>query len=149
MVGAFHSCILPGIDPSPAWALRPETGADLCPDWGISLPSITALFKPTVPDMAHTEGCVGRLYVGVSRYVCVGGGRCTRAGAFRTSKKTAHERCCTGDVQAISPLPPRSLGRVHVILDSLPSSSLPKEMMLLLGFTTWELFSLSECDHRV
>ena len=51
------------------------------------------------------------------------------------------------DVQAISPLPPRSLDKVDVILDSLSSSSLPKEMTLLLGFTTWELFSLSECDH--
>ena len=46
--------------------------------------------------MAHTEGCVGRLYVGMSRYVYVcWGGRCTRAGAFRLSKKTAHERHCT------------------------------------------------------
>ena len=144
----FHSCIHPVIPHPrpPAWALPPEKGADLCPDWGISWPFITRdpVHSHISRRGSHWRVCGWAVCRGVG-YVQGGG---NGEGCLNEWENSKDSRSDPGqsDLQAIPPLPPRSRDKADVIL-SLSSSSLLEEMLMLLGFSTWEFFSLSECDY--
>lgn len=146
VISTFHSCIHPVIPrpPLPGRSLLRRELTCVQAEASHDPSSHVTLFIPTFPDEAHSEGCVVGLYVGVWGYVR-GGGK--GGGCLNEWEDSKDSRSDAGqsDLQAIPPLPPRSRDKPDVIL-ALSSSSLPEEMLLLLGFSTWEFF-LSECDY--
>lgn len=107
--------------------------------------SHVTLFIPTFPDEAHTEGCVFGLYIRMWG-MC---GEESREGAVWMSGKTAKTAGVTPARVTCRPFLPFLPDPWTKQMSSwtLSSSSLPEEMLLLLGFSTQEFFSLSECDY--
>ena len=109
----------------PAWALPPEKGADLCPDWGISRPYITRdpVHSHISRRGSHWRVCGWAVCRGVG-YVQGGG---NGGGCLNEWENSKDGRSDPGqsDLQAIPPLPPRSRDKADVIL-ALSSSSLPE-----------------------
>lgn len=137
VVGAFHSCVLLGTTLSLAWTLPPEKWATLCPYWGFyHCPSSLLVLSCSHPSFWRCS----------RRGVYVAGEGILGKG-LSGSVRRQHEWHCTnmpGHFSSSPQIPGQNT--CHPGL-TLSSSSLPNEVMPLLGFATLELFSFFAQDH--